>query len=92
MVIADTVAAADTDTVTIAGVMVPAIGTGVAGTDIITVAIGMPSPGGWDFTLRPTMVPTTMPQGDHGIQAAVAVTGQDAVTRTGVGPATIVAA
>ncbi len=91
-VVADIVTAVDTDTVTVVDIMVPVIGTGVADTDTITAAIGMPSHGGWVYTLRPTMVPTTMLQGDHGIQAGVAATGQDDATRTGAGPATIVAA
>ena len=89
---ADIVTVVDADTVTVVGIMVPVIGTGVVGTDTITAAIGMPSRGGWVYTLRPTMVPTTTPQGDHSIQAGVAATGQDAATRTGAGPATIVAA
>ena len=91
-VVADMVVVADAGTVIVVGIMVHVIGTGVVGTDTITAAIGMPSRGGRVCTPRPTMVPTIMPQGNHGIQEGVAATGQDAATRIGAGPATIVAA
>ena len=81
-----------TATVTIAGVMVPAICTVMAATDTTIMATGMLFRGGWVHLVRLITIPTTMLLEDHGIQAVVAATGHNDAARTGAGPATTAAA